>query len=119
MRGQGPDYASYYRDGGRVLAASEIEPSNNVAVNGKTGERVLNQELTEAEVELRKALARYEDLVARGVDAVSEWDKRDGAEEALWLALSLRHNHVAYFSGRILTLRRMLASLPSQRAMFL
>lgn len=70
--------------------------------------------LVDAERQLRDDEARYHDLLARGVEALSDYDRDiayGGNDRLAWAsAVALKFNHITNGKGRVLLLRKSLST---------
>ena len=100
MTEHGPSEPWYYQQGGRPVPVEEIQPSDVTAsVGKKVGPKQRAAALAAAQAELQRVTDRYNDLLARGDAAISDYDKRMGY--GLPMNLSLAHNHVAFYKGMV------------------
>lgn len=75
------------------LPPEEIEPA-------KIPKDMLSKDdMQKTEAELEAEIRAYRTLMEKGAEGLSEYDKKIMPELALETALSLTHNHIAYFKG--------------------
>ncbi len=121
----------YYRAGGRVLQVDEIMPADfgnagradSIFLNKPTTNAdALRKERTAAQAHLDQDIARYVEICAHGAAALSRYDVEiasgGDAEGALALALSLKHNHIAYGKAKLLFLDALLCGAGQQGELF-
>jgi hypothetical protein len=116
-----PGHPWYYKLGGRILSVDEIEPmdvdasretwvfSRKLPKDLKRRRKVMEESIKTNEAQLVKDIANYEDVVARGSDAVSDFDKRMGY--GIETYLSLAHNHIRSDKGIIRAIKAALEEL--------
>lgn len=97
--GYAPDHPWYYKVGGRILLPDEIKPINRHIDNWMPSyEKFKPVKLEETRkkvyADLDKDIKRYNEIAEKGLDAISETDKRLDPEMSLFTALSLKHNHI-------------------------
>ncbi len=111
-----PGHPWYYLPDGDhqpPLPAHEIPPAANVGTfvarelprRSDNREYRLHELLAAEEAELTRCIARYAEVVERGADALSRYDREIAYDGDLELArassLALVHNHIAWHKGRI------------------
>lgn len=128
-----PSHPWYYHLGGKPLRVEEIATASLSAGSihssisrwpsdpGKQRAR-LAEVLEREKAELAARIARYTEVVDRGPDVLSgfertrqrEWENSDAGDRACspyHSTLSLVHNHVVYSMGRVAAIEHMLAAL--------
>lgn len=113
-----PCHPWYYLTGGAPLHPDNIEPGTcDYTFATKKGN--LDEQITHAEEHLKADIERYMDIVTRGVDALSHFDRTipfgNDEQLALATALALKHNHICYYKG---LLRALESSCSEQLALF-
>ena len=127
--GYPPSHPWYYKLGGEPLPVGKIEgrtaaqasavyevaQNKPLPADPKARARKIEAKLASWRENLDHDIKRYEELVEKGNDAVSEYDRSfddeddEGRCTALHDALSLTHNHVSYAKGMIVALAKLLA----------
>ncbi len=109
--GYEPSHPWYYKNGGRVLSVDEIKPYPDLVKSEK--EKYANkkpeklQELRKQfQLTLDKDIKRYQELVEKGDDAISDYDKKMGY--GIETSLSLKHNHIAYNKSQLQAINELL-----------
>ncbi len=90
--GYEPSHPWFYKFN-KPLPPEEIEPATIAK------DCIPQDDLKNAEAELETEIRGYRILVEKGAEALSEYDRKFGSKLALETALSLKHNHIAYFKG--------------------
>ncbi len=112
----------YYKLGGRILSVDEIEPMpkpregdarpewpflRKLPKDPKRRRRVIEEFINSSERQLAERIAWYEDLLARGEDAMDPINKRlFGADIPGCLAVACCH--ISFFKGEIKIVKEML-----------
>ena len=114
-----PGHPWYYLHGGAPLEPDAIEPAkcdgmeSKLPKNPAKAREELERRLAEATGSLADAIARYQDIRARGAEALSHYDRTISSggrdDMAVATALSLTASHVSWFKGRILDLQSLIA----------
>lgn len=105
----------YYREGdaAKPIPADEIEPASDcdwsfagsLPKNAAKRNEKLRTLLDDQRRQLAEDKARYQDLIDRGADALSEYDRtiaHGGNIELAWAsAVALKYNHIRYGLGRV------------------
>ena len=111
----------FYLFGGKPTPAEKIIPRAEMQIVGfyfekritkKNRRADLDRELEWAEKGLRQDIERYNDLLTRGTDAVSDYDKNiacgGDVKMAVAVALGLVHGHIMWDRSKVLCLRKEL-----------
>ena len=114
-----PGHPWYYLLGGVPLEPDAIEPArcegmeSKLPKNPARAREELDRRLGEARQSLADAIARYQDIRARGAEALSHYDRTISSggrdDMAVATALSLTASHVSWFKGRIVELQSLIA----------
>jgi hypothetical protein len=117
-RDYAPGHPYYYVLGGTPLPVDRIVPARDDKPIGGSGKPPTFEELDAEKARLDREIKRYEDLVARGADALTSYDKmydedrrRDDGEPvclAIHSALAGACNAILYLKRRIAYLRKAL-----------
>lgn len=130
-----PGNMSYFKSGGIPLESDIIGVDIPESVAKKTDEKIeedlksamLVKKLTPEKVktqiktwkkELQKDIDRYDELLEKGEDALSEYDKKvsNDIESTISTALALKHNHIYYNKEKIAEAQRYLGIKPKTEA---
>lgn len=97
--GYEPSHPSYYKEGAPPLEPNVIIAS---APEGKDVKLQKNETYEKIKAELDKDVKRYEEIRAKGADALSQYDRSmSGDQDAVATALSLKYSHIVYNAGRL------------------
>lgn len=97
--GYKPSHPSYYKEGAPPLEPNVIIAS---APEGKDVKLQKNETYEKIKAELDKDVKRYEEIRAKGADALSQYDRSmSGDQDAVATALSLKYSHIVYNAGRL------------------
>lgn len=112
QNGYSPGHPWYYKLGGKILTIDEIEPMDvdpEMFAYCRKRYKSASEMLAAHEASFAREAVLYNDLVARGIEAVSKFDREcayGGDDQMAYCgSLSLVHNHLCYDKGYIKYIR--------------